>query len=458
MNLLRAAEFKVGLLVIVVAGLIAFMSMRVSEDPSYLGRSGEAWFLMKDAGGLVKGSAVKSAGIPVGIIKNIRLQDGMARIELTLKPDFKIYTSASAESKAQGILGDKYISITPGLESDPPLEDGGQIVNVKDAGGLDNLIAEVSNITGSLRDTAKALQEAVTNDGTRQHILGRIVSNIEVITKDLSEITSENKGKINEIMTQVNRVTKSLDEILNDNGDDSLKEQLKRSMARFDNAMKNVDEITSKINRGEGTIGRLVNDEETVEELNTAISNVNGFLDSAGKLQTGLEFNSVYLGSMDMAKTNVGIRIQPGLDRYYYLGIVDDRLGVTRERDVSTTTGGVTTDTNTVEHARNEVRLTAFFAKNFYDFTVRGGIFENAGGIGLDYNVWRERLKLSLDAYDFDKLNLRAQVQYNFWKGVYVLGGVNDIMDKQGANSGYLGAGLLLTNDDLKVFMTKMPL
>ncbi|MGZ5279112.1 MAG: MlaD family protein, partial [Pseudobdellovibrionaceae bacterium] len=62
MNLLQAAELKVGLLVVTVAALIAYMSMQVSDNPSYFGRQGSAWFIMKDASGLVKGSQVKSAG------------------------------------------------------------------------------------------------------------------------------------------------------------------------------------------------------------------------------------------------------------------------------------------------------------------------------------------------------------------------------------------------------------
>src|ERR1044072_3403228 len=114
MSWAKSPEFKVGLLVVVVGSLIAFMSMQVSEDPSYLGRSKKAWFLLKNAGGLVKNSAIKTAGIPVGIIKNITLQDGQARIDITVKSDVHLTVSAVVEVAAQGILGDKHIEIYPG--------------------------------------------------------------------------------------------------------------------------------------------------------------------------------------------------------------------------------------------------------------------------------------------------------------------------------------------------------
>lgn len=457
MSLLQAAEFKVGILVLAVAGLIAFMSMRVSDDTTFLGRSNEAWFLLKDASGLVKGSAVKSAGISVGVIKNISLQDGMARVDLTLNPDNPLYVSASVEIKAQGILGDKHVSISPGSPTDPPLPRGGQILNVKDSGSLDTLVASISEITGSLKETAQALREAVTEDGTRKHVLGRIVQNIEVITADLSQITTENKGKISEIISQVGNITESLDDLLNDQGEDSLKEKLQQTVARLDSAMKNVDEITGKINRGEGTIGRLINDEDTIEELNTAIEGVNGFLDTAGKIQTGLDFHSHYLGQLDLTKTTIGIRIQPGLDRFYYIGVVDDPAGVVETVDTETS-GSTSSNITEVKTYRNRVKFTLLYAKNFYDFTVKGGLIENAGGLGFEYRFLRDQLNFSLEAFEFSNLNLRAQVRYNIWKGIYVMGGMSDILNKQDKQSSYLGAGLLLTNDDLKLLMTSMPL
>lgn len=457
MNLLQAAELKVGLLVASVAALIVFMSMQVSDNPSYFGNDKKAWFLVKDASGLVKGSQVKSSGIPIGVIKNVLLQDGQARVEISLKGDFKLYGSAGVEMKSQGILGDLHVAVSPGSPSDPPLENGGQILNVKNTGNLDNVVAQVGEIASTLKDTAVALKEATTEEGTRKHILGRIVSNIEKLTGDIAEMTSENKNKISKIVDQVDRVTSSLDEMLNDPSGDSLKVQLKRTMARLDNAMKNIDEVAAKVNRGEGTIGRLINDEETVDELNAAIEGVNSFLDTAGKTQTALDFHTDYLGAVGASKTTVGIKIQPGLDRYYYLGVVDDPAGVVETTSTYSNENGTEGRRYEEKTYKNKVKFNAYFAKSFWDLTVRGGLIENSGGIGFDYDLYRSKLFFSMDMFDFGHLNLRAQLQYNFWKGIYFLAGYQDIFNKQDKRSNYVGAGLLLTNDDLKLLLTKLP-
>jgi phospholipid/cholesterol/gamma-HCH transport system substrate-binding protein len=458
MSWVKSPEFKVGLLVVVVGSLIAFMSMQVSEDPSYLGRSKKAWFLLKNAGGLVKSSAIKTAGIPVGTIRDITLQDGQARIDITVKSDVHLTVSAVIEIRAQGILGDKHVEIYPGVPTDPPLPDGAQILNIKEKGSLDNLVGEVSEISSSLKSVSEALKESITEDGTRRHILGRIVSNVEKLTGDIAQMTGENKEKIGEIVDQVHDVTGTLSELVNDEGEDGFKKSWKKavaSLARIDSVLKNADEITGKINRGEGTIGKLVNDESTIDGLNTTIEGISGMLEGANRIQTGFDFHAEYLGDVKATKSTIGIRIQPGLDRYYYLGIVDDPSGVVeRESASSIVNGGATTTVDQTKTFYNKTKLTLLFAKNFYDLTLRAGMIENAGGFGVDYLFFRRKMKLSLEAFEFGKTNLRAQAQYSLTHGFYILGGMQDILDKSDRRSGYLGAGLYLTNDDLKLLLS----
>lgn len=455
MNWLQAAEVKVGILVLVVGSLIAVMSMQVSDDPSYLSRSKKAWFLLDNAGGLIKNSAVRSAGIPVGVIKDVRLQDGRARIDITVKSEVELTTSAYVEIKAQGILGDKHVEVYPGSPTDPPLPDGAQILIVKDRGSLDNLVTSVSEVTGSLKDVADSLREAVTEDGTRKHVLGRIVKNIETLTQDLAEISSENKGKLSEIIDQVHDVTSSIQDVMKDESDNGFK----ATWARASNAVKNLEEVTDKINSGEGTIGKLINDETTVTELNTAIEGVSSIFDSVSRVQTGFDFRAEYLSEVQDSRTYIGLKIQPGLDRYYYLALVDDPAGTVNTERIETTdnNGGSGTDVTYRKTFQNKTKLTALFAKNFWDFTFKGGLIENTGGFGVDYSFFRQKMKFSVEAFDFAQTNVRASVTYNVLWGLYVTGGVHDALNKSDRRSSYLGAGLFLTNDDLKLLLSSSP-
>ncbi|MES3038953.1 MAG: MlaD family protein, partial [Bdellovibrionota bacterium] len=396
-------------------------------------------------------SSVRTAGIPVGIIKEIQLVDGQARIEFTVKSDIPVTTSALVQIKSVGILGDRHIEVYPGSPTDAPLPNGSQILNVKDQASLDNIIGQVGEIAGSLKDVTANLKEAVTEDGTNKHILGRIVRNIERLTADLSEMTAENKDQIRDIVDQVHNITGTLDELINDQSEAGFKKTWNRTLARIDTTMKNIDEVAGKINRGEGTIGKLVNDESTIDNLNATLENFGGLTETAVRMQTAFDYHAEYLDTVAATKSYIGVQIQPGPDRFYYVAIVDDPAGVVDITDSKTTTPGG----SLIEESRNrkvyhsKTKFTALFGMNFYDATVRAGLFENTGGLGLDYNFFRKKLRLSVEAFDFQKTNLRAYARYNLGYGFYVLGGMNDMMDKNDVRSGYLGAGIFLTNDDL---------
>ena len=457
MTLFSAPEIKVGLMVLLVSGLIATMSLRVSQNPSYLGNSKEAFFYLEDASGLVKRSNVKTAGIDVGIIKDIKLENGMARVELVLMGDTPLTKSARIEIRPNGILGDKHVEIISGDPRDPPLRNGEQILVVDDRASVDRLIGEVSKITKSLTAVAENIKSATEGDTDKP--LGRIINNIERLTADVAKLSGDNRERIDEIIENVHNVTGTLDQLINDDGPDGFKVAWKdalHSLKRIEKSLKNVEEITDKVNRGEGTIGRLVNDESTVEELNTAINGVNNFLDSANKLQTAIDFNSAAFSSGSY-RTAIGLQIQPGLDRYYELGVVFDQKGV-KETQTTTTTVNGAPQTVTKEEKRYEdkYKFNALFAKNFYNFTVKGGLIESSGGAGLEYSMFRKKLRISLEAFDFTDLHLRSYAKLDVYNGIYLTAGGDDLVDKKNS-SGFIGAGIFLTNDDLKLFVSRMP-
>lgn len=451
-------QFRVGALVLVVCGLIAYMSMRVSEDPASMGRAKRAWFLIPDASGLVKNSAVKMAGITVGIIRDIKLEDGLAHVDMSLRNDIPLTTTAKVEIRANGILGDKHVELLAGNPSDPPLRNGGQIISVEDRGSMDALVNEVGKITKSLGSVAESLKSATTGDGDTSQPLGRIVRNIENLTHDLAELSHDKKQKLGEIIDNVHEISETLNDYINDDSDEGFKAALKNataSLSHIDHTLHNVQDITDKINNGQGTIGKLVNDDTTVEQINTAVEGVNDFLDQARKLETSVDFHSYLMSSPNAAKSTVSLRLQPGPDRYYEVGVVDDPRGLVETTDTTDTgTAGTVQQTETKTYYY-KVKFNALFAKNFYDFTVRAGMIESTGGLGFDYKFFRQKLIASLDFFQFSDLNVRATARYNLYKGVYLMGGAEDLFRPELAT--FLGGGIFLTNDDLKMLFAKVP-
>ncbi|MCB0414032.1 MAG: MCE family protein [Bdellovibrionales bacterium] len=449
-------EAKVGLMVVAIAAIIGSMTLKVSKGPGMFQSYNEFHIDMKDASGLIEKSAIRMAGIKVGFIDKIELEDGHARVWIFVKDKVKITSSGYIEVKADGILGDKHIEMHQGVASDRILKDGDKIENIKNTGSLDDVLNKVGDIADSLKTVADNLNKATTGDGDSTTPLGRIVKNIEKLTKDISEITGDNKEKINNIVTRVESITKTIDELVNDETDEGFRaawQNAVNSLKRIDTSLKNIEEVTEKINNGKGTIGRLINEDDTVEKINTAVDNVNEFLGGATKMETSIDFHTEALMTPGLSKSYLGVRIQPGLDRYYDIQIVDDPRGVTSVTETNQT-GTTTSDIVETKTDKSAIKFTALFAKNFYNFTLKGGLIESTGGFGFDYMMLRNKLRFSVEAYDFEDFHLKSFIRYNIWNGVYVIGGADDVTDPNNMSS-FIGAGLFLTNDDLKVLATK---
>ncbi|OFZ19005.1 MAG: hypothetical protein A2Z20_11535 [Bdellovibrionales bacterium RBG_16_40_8] len=449
-------EFKVGALIVIVSGLIGIMSLKVNEGPGLFSRSKRYWFDLQDAGGLVENSAVKSAGIKVGIIEKIKLVDDKARVYVLVGSDLSMKKTGYVELRSDGILGDRHVELVPGSSTDPALPDGSQILTAHERGSINAMLKEIGKISESIGQLSETLRKATGPTGDTSTALGRIIYNVEKLTGDISEITGENKSKVNEIVNNVRSLTAQLDKFVGDDSSEGFAagwQKAVSSLSRIDTSLRNIEEITGKINRGEGTIGRLVNDEETVDKINEAVGNFKDFMGGASQLETSFDFHSEYLTDAELTKSILNIKIQPGLDRYYELGIVEDPRGVVEETRIEES-GTATSDINETKTFRGKVKFNALFAKNFYDFTIKGGLFENSGGLGVDYYLLGRDLRMTLEAFDFDQMVLRAYLRYNVFKGIYLIGGGDHLVDD--LRSGFVGAGLFITNDDLKFLASKV--
>jgi len=460
MNPLKSTEIKVGFFVIIVLAMIALLSMQASEDPGYVGSSRRLFFRLDDASGLIPRSAVKVAGIEVGVIKGMKYENGKALIEVSIRSDIRVTSSASVEIRPNGILGDKYVEILPGDPDDVPLGENAEILLVNNKASMDQILKEIGKVTSSISEVAEILKAAVKDGGEKSGPLGRIISNIDKLSADLAEVARGNKQKFSEIVDNVHSITATLEETVDDEGPDGFKAAWKRvssSVAKIDRSMSNVEEITTKINQGQGTLGKLVNDEATVEKLNSAIDGVSAFMGTANKIQTNIDFHSEYFMEQRLAKTYLSLRIQPGLDRYYEIGIVDDPKGVVVRTDTTTVQnpgpGQTSTRVQEDKTFKNKIKFTALYARNFYDLTIRGGLMESSGGVGFDYHFFKRSLKLTADFFELgNSVHARAFAKYFLYKGIYFVGGGDDLFAKD-AYSSFVGLGIDLTNDDLNLLL-----
>jgi phospholipid/cholesterol/gamma-HCH transport system substrate-binding protein len=143
MRLSPIRDFLVGLFVLAGIGAIAYLSISIG-DISWRGPTGfKLWAAFDETGGLSLRAPVVIAGVRVGDVSSITLQDDFrAKITMDLDPSLKLPTDTSASIVTAGILGDRYIELQPGGD-DTLLKSGDQINFTESAMILERLIAQL---------------------------------------------------------------------------------------------------------------------------------------------------------------------------------------------------------------------------------------------------------------------------------------------------------------------------
>lgn len=196
--------------------------------------------------GLLPGNQVRLAGVVVGAVRNIDVprapgQDLTMHFDIERKYQHLVKTDSRAEIKTIGLLGDKYLEVTPGSPDKPDLDPDHEIIAFRGA-ELDKILAG----SGDLVDNVVAISKSLKN------ILGRT----EKGEGFLGEITSESKNGA--------ELSKSLRQTLD-----------------------NLNGLVVDVRQGRGLVGRLLHDEKAADdvlaELKGATASLNRILATVEK-------------------------------------------------------------------------------------------------------------------------------------------------------------------------------
>lgn len=201
---------------------------------------------------LKTGDEVRLAGVKVGSVEKTRLAGRRAEAVLQIDPKVPIANDATASIVMSGLIGGNYISIDMGSNGAPPLADGAEIRTIETP-DLNTLMTEIGGLGKQLQDSLGSFSKALNGDG---------------------------KGG--------GGIIQKLDKLVSDNS------------SRIDATMSNLQEITGKINRGEGTLGKLVNDPKLHDELLATVAEIRATATQAK------EFVSSAESMMDQVKSGQG--------------------------------------------------------------------------------------------------------------------------------------------------------
>ncbi len=213
--------------------------------------------------GLKVGDSVRLAGVDVGKIDDISVLENKVEINFEVKKGTRIKTDTVASVRMNSLLGGQFLGLSFG-STGAALLPPGSVVRGKETANIDQIVENV----GDLTKDAKVL---ITDLNKNQS---------EVIGK-ISTMLDENRANLHNTIANLDSITSKFDR-----GEGSLGLLLndKRLYNNTNEVTANLKSITGKINRGEGTIGKLVNDDAFYNDAKVAMKD---FKDITGKINKG---------------------------------------------------------------------------------------------------------------------------------------------------------------------------
>jgi phospholipid/cholesterol/gamma-HCH transport system substrate-binding protein len=472
---------KVGAFFLVVLILAGLLVWRI-EDLKF-GRIATKTVSVQfnNAAGLKEKSDVRMAGVLVGRVAKIRLVGGRALVDIELTKDVALRDGSSASIQSLGMLGDKYVELVPGPVGAPALAEGA-ILQGDTPVSFDQITKLARDIEVDIRDITGNLKTSLGGALGEERLTG-IVQNVLVLSQELRKILESNRANVDsttanfrEFSTQMTQLVDRIDKLVASNSGNVSQslDNAKELTTKLQTTVDNMNAITGKINEGRGTVGALVNSDETNKNLNDAlvavkegVNGLTGALSAAKRLNIDLALRTEYLTAPGKGKGYFSIDIQPkDKPRFYRVELASQPFGVRSSTTLVTTTtfpDGHTEVTRTDEQKyKDSFAISAEVGWRFGSWIGRAGVIENSGGAGLDYMTLKDRLGFSADVWDFSRpdLNAHAKVQGRYYlsPSVFVMGGWDDFLNtKAKQDSLFVGAGVRWGDDDIKYLAGSVP-
>ena len=469
---------------IAATGVAALAIYRFIEKRPGGGKGYVVYALFDDAVGIAKHSQVRVAGIPVGTIEGIRLDKGKARIDVRVQSGIPLFTDASVAKNSSSLLGEYYLAIAPGTDGRTQLQDGDRIPIVIEGVTTDSLMKNLADISKDVQKVSHSLAESVGTDEGQDN-MRKTLANLAQVTAALNDTVRENRETIRDILIRVDSVAAKsepqVDRILENvqNSTHEIQQLLSRSeqgepqktgevreildkdnraSSSLENTLSNLESVSGRIEKGQGTIGRLTKDETLINEVEGVTETVGDFVGGLGRLQTIVQLRTDYQFLANTVKSYVQLRLQPREDKYYVIEIVNDPKGLTHFEQTAVITSNPNQPSNYYEYrtvTTNSFRFSLQFAQRFGPFVGRFGIKESTGGFGLDTLLLDDRFELQQDIFGFGEVVLprwRVSLGYEFIPRLWMLGGVDDIVSPTRRDY-FVGLQLRFNDEDLKTIL-----
>lgn len=272
-SLAGGREIQVGLFVLV--GIVAFVAVLfLLTDPATFRGRYMVLTEVSDAGGIRRGDPVQMRGVNIGRVDRFDLIDDAVRITLEIEGQWEIPSDSRTLLGGTDLLGGRTVQVSPG-ESGEALQPGQLMPGRSEEGVMD--------LADSIGQEARATLERV-RILMADSAIGNVHSSIEELEALISTLSQITEGQRDDLAELSGSLARSANQVEDLTG----REELGRSIARADStlaelqaaggnlsrASASLEEVLGRIERGEGTLGRLSGEEGLYESLDATLEEI----------------------------------------------------------------------------------------------------------------------------------------------------------------------------------------
>ncbi len=261
--------------------------------------------------GLRDGDNVVVRGVPVGKVKSLKLQRDGVHVTASLKEQLVLKQDYKVEIVTTSVLGGRYMEVSEGSAKAKSIEPGVVIKGVTPR----DLMAEATKVVANLKDVSDRIASGqgtlgkLINDDTLYADAQEIMNEIKSAVKDqhILQNLDVSVANLKEISTKINEGQGTLGKLVND---DTLYADAREIMSDIKTVVKegdllknietsaaNLKDISTKINEGQGTLGKLVNDDSLYEETKKIMGDARATLEDLRETAPITAFTSIFFGA-----------------------------------------------------------------------------------------------------------------------------------------------------------------
>ena len=404
---MKSSETKVGALTlggaVILAGMISFLGAFKLFDGGY-----DLHVAYPSVNGLQVGSAVRYAGVPIGSVKEAKVEPDQVVITMHVNKDVQIPQEAEFSIGSDGVMGEKFVDVRPPKKYSGVYLKPGSSLTGQPGGDINDFMANSGKVLEKVEGIADALNNVFGDKEVQKSMRDgfinarEISNNLNKFTKVMADSAKENQAEMKNMVSQFNQMSirlnkamghvESLMEGVDANG------QTGRNVAIMAQNLavtsKNMEEISN-------TLAEVARDPRTKEDLQATIHNARGVTERANKI----------LGMGD------GMKVKSHADVFHNIkgGTWRSNFGMQFDKPKKDTFGYLGASS-----IGNDTKLDLYLGKRFHGLSVSAGAMQGKFGVGLGYDI-NPKFRIYSQLYDFDDSKLRFGGEYMIKDDIFLV-------------------------------------